>query len=184
MTRPLFWARLAGAVYLLSVATAVFAEFFAPGKLGLIAIVVPVAGYVVVTFLLYAIFRPVNQSVALLALVFSLVSLCFEALLLQPRGINAAMILHGVFCLLIAALILASNFMPRVLGALMALAGVVWLIYMSPHMAQRLSPYNSAVGILGEGLPMLWLLVMGVNAQRWKEQEQRSRLGCAVGRTP
>ena len=52
----------------------------------------------------------------------------------------------------------------------MAFAGLVWLIYLSRSLANYLSLYNTAAGLLGEGLPMLWLLVMGVNAQRWKEQ--------------
>jgi hypothetical protein len=34
----------------------------------------------------------------------------------------------------------------------------------------RLSPYNLGSGMLGQESVMLWLLVMGANAQRWKEQ--------------
>jgi hypothetical protein len=169
MAKPLLWARLAGAVYWLSVVTAVFSEFFARARVGLIAVAVPVAGMMVVTLLLYFIFRPVNGMLALVALVLNLVSLLFEALLFQPHGINAAMILHGVYCFLLGMLILNATFMPRFWGALMMLAGVVWLIYVSPQLADRLAPYNSAVGILSEGLPMLWLLAMGVNARRWEE---------------
>jgi hypothetical protein len=30
--------------------------------------------------------------------------------------------------------------------------------------------YNMIPGLLGEGALTLWLLVMGVNVQRWKEQ--------------
>jgi hypothetical protein len=33
-----------------------------------------------------------------------------------------------------------------------------------------LSPYNLAASLLGEVSVFLWLLVMGVNVQRWKEQ--------------
>jgi hypothetical protein len=52
----------------------------------------------------------------------------------------------------------------------MAFAGLAWLSLLSPPLASYLSPYNMAAGLLGEGSVMLWLLVMGVNAQRWTEQ--------------
>jgi hypothetical protein len=45
-----------------------------------------------------------------------------------------------------------------------------WNAFLSPPLADYLSPYNLAPAALGEGSLMLWLLVAGVNAQRWKEQ--------------
>jgi len=53
---------------------------------------------------------------------------------------------------------------------LMAVAGLGWLTYLSLPLVSYLSPYNLALGILGQESVMLWLLVMGVNEQRWKEQ--------------
>jgi hypothetical protein len=61
------------------------------------------------------------------------------------------------------------------LGALMAFGGLGWLTYMSPPLVKYLSPYNLAVGLLGQGSLMLWLLVMGVNVPRWKEQASAAR---------
>lgn len=171
---PSLKARAAGVLYLASVLTAVFAEFFAPGKLGIAAVVIPVFCYAVVTLLLYSIFRIVNARVALLAMLFSLSGLALEALEWQPPGINAAVVLHGVFCLLTGWLIFKSTFLPRILAALMAIAGVIWLIYLAPSLADSIAPYNTLFGLLGEGLPMLWLLVMGVNAPRWQEQDASS----------
>lgn len=167
---PSLKARLAGVFYLASVLTAVFAEFFAPGKLGVAAIVIPVACYALVTLLLYSIFRVVSARVALLAALFSLAGLTLEVFQWQPRGMNAAVVLHGVFCLLTGWLILKSTFLPRFLGVLMAIAGVIWLIYLAPSVADSIAPYNTMLGLLGEALPMLWLLVMGVNALRWHER--------------
>ncbi|HXW57185.1 MAG TPA: DUF4386 domain-containing protein [Candidatus Cybelea sp.] len=168
---PALLARLAGLFYLLSVFVAVLAEFVVRGRLGFAAaVLLPVTCYVVVTLLLYAIFEPVSRSVAALAVVFNLVGLTFEALEWQPRGVNIAMEFHGLYCLLIGYLIFRSTFLPRILGALVALAGLVWLVYLSPPLAKYVFAYKTAVGLLGEALPMLWLLVMGVNAQRWREQ--------------
>jgi Domain of unknown function (DUF4386) len=171
-------ARVAGVFYFLAVLTAVFAEFFAPGKLGFAAVLVPVSCSVVVTLLLYRLFKPVNKRLSLLAVVFNLVGLAFEALRSQPLGVNFGMMFHGLFCVLLGYLMFRSTFVPRILGALMTVAGLIWLIYLLPPLAERLSPYNTAVGLVGEGLPMLWLLVMGVNAQRWNDlsgaaEEQR-----------
>jgi hypothetical protein len=54
------------------------------------------------------------------------------------------------------------------LGALMMLAGVGWLIILSP-LANVLSTYIKIIGFLAEASLMLWLLVNGLNAQRWNE---------------
>lgn len=167
---PRFKARIAGALYVLSVLTAVFAEFFVPGRWGIPAILIPVSCYAAVTLLLYGTFKPVNRGWSLLAVCFGLLGLTLETIQRQPRGVNIGMLYHGVYCLLIGYLILRSTFVPRILGMLMAFAGLVWLIYLSPPMAKHFSPYNTACGLLGEGLPMVWLLVMGVNAEQWKEQ--------------
>jgi hypothetical protein len=58
----------------------------------------------------------------------------------------------------------------------MVIAGLGWVTYLSPVLAHEESPYNLASGLLGEGLVMLWLLVMGVNAERWREQADGARL--------
>ena len=52
----------------------------------------------------------------------------------------------------------------------MALAGLGWLTFLSPPVANYLSPYTLVLGFLSELSLMLWLLVRGVNVQRWKEQ--------------
>jgi hypothetical protein len=59
--------------------------------------------------------------------------------------------------------------LPRILGALMMLAGLCWLAFLSPTLTNYLSPYNLALGLLGEASVSLWLLAMGVNVQRWKQ---------------
>ena len=80
------------------------------------------------------------------------------------------MVFDGLYCLLVGYLIFRSTFLPRVLGVVMAIGGLGWLTYMSPPLANHLSPYNLASGILGQESVMLWLLVMAVNEQRWEEQ--------------
>jgi hypothetical protein len=45
-----------------------------------------------------------------------------------------------------------------------------WLAYLFPTVVNNLSLYIKVLGIVTEASLMLWLLVMGVNVQRWKEQ--------------
>jgi hypothetical protein len=43
-------------------------------------------------------------------------------------------------------------------------------LLMVTSLVNYLSPYNLVLAVLGQESVMLWLLVMGVNVQRWKEQ--------------
>ena len=173
-TSPRFKARMAGVFFLLTMLTAAFTELVARGKLSYAADVaaglVEVSCMVAVTLLFYYIFKPVNQRLSVLAASINLVGLTCGAFRWNPRGVDITVVFGGFSFLLIGYLIFRSTFLPRILGAPMALAGLGWLTYMSPPLANRLSPYNLAAGILGQGLVMLWLLVMGVNVQRWTEQ--------------
>ena len=141
------------------------------GKLGMAAGLIAGACYVAVTLLFYAIFKPVNRGLSLLAAVLSLVGIAIGPLgllHLAPR-INP-LVFFGFYCLLIGYLIFRSTFLPGALGALMAFGGLGWLTFLSPILANHLFPYNMVPGILGEGALTLWLLVMGVNVPRWREQ--------------
>jgi len=129
------------------------------------------ASYVAVTILLYYLFKPVNRTVSLLAALFSLLGSAlgvFSSLHFHPR--IDPLVCFGFYCLLIGYLILKSTFLPRVLGVLMAITGSGWLAFLSPSFAHSLSPYNLISGGIGEGLLTLWLLVMGVDVQRWTGQ--------------
>jgi uncharacterized protein DUF4386 len=89
---------------------------------------------------------------------------------LKLNGGNIALVFFGFYCLLIGYLIIRSTFLPRVLGVGMVIAGLGWLTFLWPPLANDLSPYILLPGILGEGLLTLWLLAIGVNDERWKEQ--------------
>ena len=167
---PRFKARIAGVFYLLTFVTGVIAMFAVSGRV--VANLLATACYVAVTLLFYDIFKPVNRNISLLAAFFGLVGCAFGALdsfHLAPFNINP-LVFFGVYCLLIGYLIWRSTFLPRILGVLMAFGGLGWLTFLSPALAHSPSPYNAGPGMLGEGALTLWLLVKGVNEQRWKEQ--------------
>jgi hypothetical protein len=56
------------------------------------------------------------------------------------------------------------------MGMLSVLGGVGWLSFLYPPLGYRLFPYIAAFSILGAASRILWLLVFGLNEQRWKEQ--------------
>jgi hypothetical protein len=89
---------------------------------------------------------------------------------LNTEAANIYLVFFGFYDLLIGYLIFRSAFLPRILGVLMALAGLGWLTFLSPPLGNHLSPYNLVLGFVAELLLMLWLLVMGVNVQRWNAQ--------------
>ena len=71
---------------------------------------------------------------------------------------------------LIGYLVLHSTFLPRILGVFLAIGGVGWLTFLSGQLADYLSPYNFAPGIVGETALTLWLVVRGLDVPRWKER--------------
>jgi hypothetical protein len=167
-------ARITGSVYLLYFLTAVSAEVFVGrGRLVLFDAVNLFADafYIAVTLLFYYLFKPVNKGLSLLAAFFSLLGCANDVLSLlnlAPYKINS-LVFFGPYCILLGYLIFRSTFLPRILGVLMAFAGLGWLVFLSP-LANYLSTYLKVIGFLAEMSLMLWLIIRGVNVQRWKEQ--------------
>ena len=90
---------------------------------------------------------------------------------LNAQAVSISLVFFGFYCLLIGYLILRSSFLPRILGVPMAIAGFGWLSFLSPPLAGYLSPYILVLGFLAELSLCLWLLVIGVNVSRWKQQQ-------------
>jgi hypothetical protein len=97
-------------------------------------------------------------------------ALALLALNVSAQAQGVGLVFDGLFLLLIGYLIFRATFLPRVLGMLIALAGVGWLTLLWPPLAHALSPSIQILGFVAEALLMLWLLVRGVNAERWKER--------------
>ncbi|MGA8493203.1 MAG: DUF4386 domain-containing protein [Terriglobales bacterium] len=165
-TPPRFKAKMAGVLSLLSVLAAALAETFARGGLNVAAGLIAVLGMIGVTLLFYDTLSPVNRNLSLLAVSFNLVGLIIEALRLQPRGVNIAYVFDGFYCILIGCLLFRSTFRPRILGALMVFGGLGWLTFLSSPLANYLSSYNLACGLLGEGSVCLWLILSDTAMER------------------
>jgi hypothetical protein len=167
-------ARTTGVVYLLYFLTAILAQFLVGRKLIAYGNVTNVIGtflYVVLTLLLYFIFKPVSRNLSLLAALLSLAGCVVMSIaLFRPSFPISPLLFFGPYCLLIGYLIVGSTFLPRVLGVLMALAGLGWLAFLYPSLPHSLALSIEVLGIIAEASLMLWLIVMGVNFQRWREQ--------------
>ncbi len=81
-----------------------------------------------------------------------------------------AMVFFGLYALVKGYLVFRSTFLPRLLGVLSAVGGLGWLTYLYEPFAARILPFILAAAFVGALSNAIWLLVYGVNEQRWKEQ--------------
>lgn len=87
--------------------------------------------------------------------------------------------IHTVFfgfdIIIFAYLVLRSTFLPRAIGVLLAIDGLAYLVYsfanlLAPGFAAQLVPWIQLPALIGEGSLCLWLLLVGVDVERWKER--------------
>ncbi|MGH8427329.1 MAG: DUF4386 domain-containing protein [Gammaproteobacteria bacterium] len=89
---------------------------------------------------------------------------------LHDTTLNISFMFFGITCLLYGYLIFRSRFLPRFLGVLMTLAG---FCYISNSLMDFLNlqtpgfPWLLVPAGLSELTLCLWLLIAGVNAQKW-----------------
>jgi hypothetical protein len=173
--------QLGFAVYLIEMAcniamTALFYDLLKPAgrSVSLVAAFLGLAGCVIKTFSRVFFIAPLFVlGGAHYLSVFSAEQLQALALLflkVNDHGAAMALVFFGFYALLTGYLIIRSIFLPRILGVMSVLGGLGWLSFLYPPLGYRLFPYIAAFGILGAVSLLLWLLVFGVNEQRWKEQ--------------
>lgn len=85
-----------------------------------------------------------------------------------------ALVFLGLGTLLQGYLIIKSMFLPRFLGVIAVVSGLGWLTYAYPPLGSALFYYLIVLAMLGLLLTAGWLLVRGVDEQRWREQSARS----------
>lgn len=125
--------------------------------------------YTGVTLLFWDLFRPVNERLSTGIAIFSLVANWLPES--WYRMAHTSITLYfGMYCILIAYLILRSSFFPNFVGVLMAFAGACWLTTNWPWLNNAISPYNGIGGLIGEGTLTGYLLVKGLDERKWKEQ--------------
>jgi hypothetical protein len=176
---------MTGAIYLLYFLTTILGQIMVGYGLAVSGNVINVVStllYAVVTFLFYVLFKPVSNSLSLLAALLSLTGCVVMSLgLFHITSPISPLLFFSPFCLLIGYLILKSSFLPRVLGLLMVFAGLGWLVYMIPSLPGYLSIAMMVLGFLAELSLCLWLLVKGVNVERWGQQARAAKASFQTG---
>jgi Domain of unknown function (DUF4386) len=173
--------QLGFAVYLIEMAcqiaiTALFYELLKPAgrSVSLVAAFLGLTGCIIKTFSRVFFIAPLFiLGGAHYLTVFSVEQLHALALLflkVNDRGAGVALVFFGFYALLTGYLIIRSTFLPRILGVLSVLGGLGWLTFLYPPLGGRLFPFIAIFAILGAASLIFWLLVFGVNEQRWKEQ--------------
>jgi len=97
-------------------------------------------------------------------------ALAFFSLRMNYTVETIAVVFFGLNTLITGYLVLRSNFLPRALGVVSVVGGLGWMIYLYEPLAHRLEAYIVGVGVIGALATVLWLLVKGVDEQRWKER--------------
>ena len=102
-------------------------------------------------------------------------ALAYMPLDLQAISYDIQQVIYAGYLLAAGYLVFKSTFLPRVIGVLLAIGGLCYLTYsfadfLAPEFAAHLVPYIQVPSGLAELSLCLWLLVMGVNTQRWNEQ--------------
>ena len=107
-------------------------------------------------------------------------AMSLAALKLQAQAFPIGMVFFGIQCISIGYLVARSTFLPRILGVLLTIGGTCYVIvsfanFLAPSFGPHLVPFLIPVALIGEGLLSGWLLVKGVNVQRWSEQASLGR---------
>src|SRR5712691_5838103 len=99
-------------------------------------------------------------------------------------GFGVPLIFFGCTCLILGYLIFRSGFLPKALGVLMQIAGLSYLtdsfaLILVPTFANRIFPAVLVPAFVGEASLCLWLLVKGVNVEKWEEKASAWRVSGA-----
>lgn len=88
----------------------------------------------------------------------------------NDTGAATAMALFGFSTFLNGYLIFKSTFLPRWLGVMGMIAGLCWLLYLYPPLGRASFGITALYGLLISVVMILWLLIRGVDEDKWKRQ--------------
>ncbi len=178
--------RLGFAVFLFEMAcqifmTALFYRLLKPvyKSLALLAMVIGLAGCIIKTFSRVFYLAPLlvlgNESYLKGFTTEQLQSLALVFLRINDLGPTIALYFFGFESIIRGYLILKSTFLPRFLGVMGMIAGLGWLSFIHPPFGYKLFPFVALFALIVAIVEIFWLLVFGVNEQRWLEKASAAK---------
>jgi hypothetical protein len=103
-------------------------------------------------------------------------ALAYLAIKSHSHGYAIALLFFGFTFLFHGHLISRSGYLPKTIGVMIQVAGVAYLVnsfalFLAPAFQSRIFPLILAPAFLAEGSLCLWLLVKGVDVERWLARE-------------
>jgi hypothetical protein len=86
-------------------------------------------------------------------------------------GAATALAFFGFSTLLLGYLVFRSTYLPRWLGVLAMIAGLGWLTFVYPPLGYRVFMFLALFGLFSAAAKIFWLLVFGVDEERFREVE-------------
>src|SRR5438034_2299901 len=159
-TSPLVRARVAGTLYLVANIFAPFTLLYLPSRFVVRGDAAATANKIIASESLFR-FGIAGNSFTFIGNIF------------LDQGLLIAHIFFGLWLLPMGYLVFRSRFVPRVVGVLLMIAGVGYVVQ---SFAAFLG-YNVNIILftgMGELVFLLWLLIKGVNVERWKKRALES----------
>jgi Domain of unknown function (DUF4386) len=102
-------------------------------------------------------------------------ALSYLAIKAHGYGFGIGLVFFGVACLVRGYLMVRSGYLPKALGLLMLMAGLSYLtnsfaLLLAPAVAAAIFPGVLVPAFVGELSVCLWLIVKGVNMERWEQR--------------
>lgn len=99
-------------------------------------------------------------------------ALAYLSLDLHESGYGIGLLFFGFTCIITGYLMFRSGYFPRFVGVLQVIAGLSYITnsiaqILSPAVAAEIFPILMVLAFIGELTTCLWLLVKGLNVQKW-----------------